>query len=89
MCSTRSRPRPRLPNFLGPFVQGPRGARFVYINSGTPWTRRAKVHLSGITWALIRRAKGKPPETRFAGTARDGGPSCSTVPLLGGGWQIA
>jgi hypothetical protein len=84
------------PNFLGPFAQGPRGARFVYITSGTyagqtntPWSRRAKVHLSGITWPLIRRAKGKPLEARFAGTARDGGPSCATVPLLGGGWQIA
>src|ERR687892_499872 len=43
------------PNFLGPFVQGPKGARFVYINSGTMagqkdscWTRRAKVRLQGI-----------------------------------------
>jgi len=84
------------PNFHGPFAQGPRGARFVYINSGTyagqtntPWSRRAKVHLCDITWALIGRAKGKPLEARFAGTGRDGGPSCATVPLLGGGWQIA
>lgn len=84
------------PNFLGPFAQGPRGARFVYVNSGTsagqtntPWSRRAKVPLAGITWPLIRRAKGKPLEARFAGTARDGGPSCATVPLLGAGWQIA
>src|SRR5687768_6853166 len=41
-----------MPNFLGPFVQGPRGGRFVYVNSGTLagqahscWTRRAKVGL--------------------------------------------
>lgn len=84
------------PNFLGPFAQGPRGARFVYVNSGTcagqtntPWSRRAKVDLSGITWPLIKRAKGVPLEARFAGTGRDGGPACATVPLLGGGWQIA
>ena len=84
------------PNFLGPFAQGPRAARFVYINSGTyagqtntPWSRRAKIHLSGITWPLIRHAKGAPLEARFAGTGRDGGPACATVPLLDGGWKIA
>jgi hypothetical protein len=84
------------PNFLGPFAQGPRGARFVYINSGsyagqgdTQWARRAKVPLSGITWPLIKRAKGKPLQARIAGTGRDGGPACATVPLLGAGWQIA
>ena len=84
------------PNFLGPFAQGPRGARFVYVNSGTyagqtntPWSRRAKVPLTGITWPLIRRAKAKPLEARFAGTGGDGGPACATVPLLGAGWQIA
>ena len=74
------------PNFLGPFAQGPRGGRFVYINSGTsagqhdsPWTRRAKVPLGGITWALIEKAGIL--EARFAGTGRDGGPSCATVPI--------
>jgi hypothetical protein len=84
------------PNFLGPFAQGPRGARFVYINSGTsagqantPWSRRAKVPLAGITWPLIRRAKGQLLEARIAGTGSDGGPACATVPLLGDGWQIA
>src|SRR5262245_58873083 len=51
------------PNFLGPFTQGPANARFVYINSGTLagdaascWTRRAKVPLTGMNWALIRKA---------------------------------
>ncbi|MEA2339467.1 MAG: hypothetical protein QOE82_3474, partial [Thermoanaerobaculia bacterium] len=23
------------------------------------------------------------------GTGRDGGPACATVPLLGGGWNVA
>src|SRR5215510_13409990 len=51
------------PNLLGPYVQGPRGGRFVYVNSGTlagqagsSWTRRAKIGLQGITWELINRA---------------------------------
>jgi hypothetical protein len=86
------------PNFLGPYAQGPAGARFVYVNSGTmaeqassPWTRRAKIPLSGITWALIKKAAsaGAVIEAGFAGTARDGGPSCATVPLLGKGWQLS
>jgi hypothetical protein len=84
------------PNFLGPFAQGPVGARFIYVNSGTlggqtdaGWTRRAKVPLGGITWSLIRKAAGSIIEARIGGTARDGGPACATVPLLGGSWKIA
>jgi hypothetical protein len=87
------------PNFLGPFTQGPPAARFVYVNSGTSageagscWTRRAKVPLSGITWALIEEALAAPDtvlEARIAGMAGDGGPACATVPLLEGGWRIA
>ena len=86
------------PNFRGSFVQGPRGGRFVYINSGTYaghsdscWSRRAKVSLSSITWELIEEALSKSNallEARIAGTARDGGPACATVPLLEGGWRV-
>src|SRR5687767_1043228 len=45
------------PNFLGPFVQGPSGQRFIYLDIGTAagqadscWSRRLKIPLSGITW---------------------------------------
>lgn len=82
-----------VPNFLGPFAQGPVGGRFVYVNSGimagdasVDWQRRAKVPLAGITWSMIK--KGAVIEARISGTARDGGPACATVPLLGGGWKI-
>ena len=82
------------PNLLGPFAQGPAGDRFVYVNSGamagepgSTWQRRAKVPLGGITWSMIK--KGSVIEARIEGTARDGGPACATVPLLGGGWKIA
>jgi len=88
-----------LPNFLGPFTQGPPAGRFVYVNSGTSagevgscWTRRAKVPLSGITWPLIEEALAAPDavlEARIAGMSRDGGPACATVPLLEDGWRIA
>lgn len=85
------------PNFLGPFVQGPPSGRFVYINSGTLagqtgscWTRRAKVPLGGITWNLIERARasGVVLEAHVAGTGRDGGPSCASVPLCAPGWRV-
>jgi len=85
------------PNFLGPFAQGPAGGRFVYVNSGTlaggsvsRWTRRAKVPLAGITWPMIANAvNGGFVEAGIAGTARDGGPACATVPLLNQGWKFS
>jgi hypothetical protein len=86
------------PNLLGPFVQGPVGGRFVYVNSGTCagqlhscWTRRAKVPLGGITAAMIADLAADPSsvaEARIVGTGRDGGPACATVPLLDGGWRV-
>lgn len=87
-----------MPNFLGPFVQGPRGGRFVYVNSGTLagqadscWTRRAKVRLKTIGWDLVDHVLAKPSsflEAKIAGRAGDGGPACATVPLLAGGWTM-
>jgi hypothetical protein len=87
------------PNFLGPFAQGPPDGRFVYVNSGTSagqanscWTRRAKVHLSGITRQMIEQVLSDPEailEARIWGLAKDGGPACATVPLLDDGWRIS
>ena len=86
------------PNLLGAFAQGPPASRFVYVNSGTAagqagscWSRRAKIPLTSITRALIDQALSDPKavlEARIAGTGRDGGPACATVPLLEGGWRI-
>jgi len=76
------------PDFSGPIVQGPRGGRFVYVDIGTvagqldtPWSRRLKVPLTGITADQIRRATsgGSALETRVPGTGKDGGPSCASV----------
>lgn len=86
------------PGFRGPFAQGRPADRFVYVNSGTMagqadscWTRRAKVPLAGITREMVSQARARPGavlEARIAGTARDGGPACATVPLLDGGWRV-
>ena len=81
------------PNFRGPIVQGPAGARFIYIDVGvyagqkdTPWSRRMKIPLEAITWPLVRKTLSKPGHrlaARVAGTGKDGGPNCATVQPLG------
>lgn len=86
------------PIFLGDCAQGPPDDRFIYINSGESagqpdscWNRRAKVKLGSITAAQVEEARKRPGavlEAQFAGAGRDGGPSCATVPLFGGGWNI-
>ena len=90
--------KPGPPNFLGPFVQGPRGQRFIYIDIGTcagqtdtVWARRLKIPLTGITDDMVVRLsedQGFALETRVAGTGRDGGPNCATVKPFAG-WQIS
>jgi hypothetical protein len=89
--------RPAAPDFGGPAVQGPPGQRFVYIDigtyagqAGTPWARRLKVPLTGITWDAIDRASAPRMvlATRVPGTARDGGPACATVKPFDG-WTPA
>ena len=89
-------PRAGHPNFLGAAAQGPADGRFVYINSGrragqlgTLWDRRAKVPLGGISATMLQEAldSGLVLEARIAGTGKDGGPACATVPVVGG-WRV-
>ena len=84
------------PNLLGPFVQGPTGARFVYIGIGafvgqvSPWSRRLKIPLSGITTDMVKRIEKDPKlilETHVPGTAKDGSPTCATVKPFAG-WKL-
>jgi hypothetical protein len=86
------------PNFLGDFAQGPADGRFLYLNAGVLagqsdacWQRRAKIPLTGITWQQIEDAvkRQRPLEARIQGRGRKGDPVCASVPLLGGGWQLA
>jgi hypothetical protein len=85
------------PNFLGPYVQGTPGDRFVYIDIGTyagqintPWSRRLKVPLKGITPDMINKVMTDDNlllETKVPGTGKDGGPNCATVKPFDG-WHI-
>ena len=82
----------------GPLVQGRGEDRVLYICSGTmagqsgsPWTRRAKVPLNGIVELLPAPGLGPMPpllQGRISGLARDGGPACASVRLLEG-WVLA
>ncbi len=86
-----------VPDFRGPFVQGPRGGRFFYVDVGTYagqqetcWSRRIKVPLGGIAWPLIRtviRTAGAVLCARIRGTGPDGGPSCGTAAPVAG-WTV-
>ena len=85
------------PDFRGPFIQGPAGGRFVYIDigtcagqTGTPWSRRLKIPLKGITTDMIRRAssaQGVVLEARVQGTGKDGSPACASVRGFDG-WNL-
>jgi hypothetical protein len=84
--------RPRL---LGPYVQGPPDARFVYLCVGqlagqadSAWTRRVKVPLGGLDWDGIEAlAPGARLVARIAGKGKDGTPACASVPILPPGWR--
>jgi hypothetical protein len=82
------------PDFRGPYVQGSAGERFVYIGIGkfagiadSPWERRLKVPLRGITQSLLKTKKGAVPiiKTFVEGTDKLGGPTCAT-PKPFAGW---
>jgi len=87
----------RSPKLSGSFVQGPTNGKFIYIDigtyagqTGTPWSRRLKVPLTGITWKDIDKLIATPNlvmETRIPGTGKDGGPNCATVKPFDG-WKI-
>ena len=85
------------PNFTGPFAQGSKGDRFIYIGVGTfagqndsCWSRRIKIPLKGISKTLVRDVSSKPGHVlvvRIPGTGRDGTPSCATVKSLDD-WKV-
>ena len=86
------------PNFLGKFAQGPKDARFIYVNSGsyagqpgTQWNRRAKISLMKITSAQVKElldSPGSKLEVSINGVGKDGGPVCASIPSAAGGWRI-
>jgi hypothetical protein len=102
-CRVLTHQKTGAPNFLGTFVHGAPTERFLYLSwrpkgwkpgqaeaSGPTWVRRMKIHLRTITWDQIRTASrgDRVLEVAVAGTGRDGGPSCASVALVGGGWKV-
>lgn len=85
------------PDFSGTFVQGPASERFIYIDIGamagqtaSPWSRRLKIPLRGITWEMVQQVMNSPGlalETRVPGTGKDGTPNCATVKPFAG-WRV-
>ncbi|MCQ6957410.1 DUF5990 family protein [Mucilaginibacter aquariorum] len=78
-----------LPDFRGPFVQGPIGSRFIYLDIGSyagggGWSGRLKIPLTGIIWDQI--TAGAELETTVPGTGKNGMPNCATVKPFAG-WQ--
>lgn len=76
------------PNFLGKYSQGPKDARFIYVNSGTYagehltcWSRRAKLSLMSVTRDQVEDilANNGILACEFDGVGPDGGPTCATV----------
>jgi Family of unknown function (DUF5990) len=76
-----------LPNFLGPFVHGPVGGRFLYLvwfnkmgglKSGF---RRAKINLQHLGWQAINEAvlAEKPIGAQINLTDKKGGPVCASL----------
>jgi hypothetical protein len=85
------------PDFRGPASQGRKGERFIYLCSGqyagqadSPWARRLKVPLTGITPELVQCALQNPTaalRAQVPGTARDDGPNAATVQPFDG-WTL-
>ena len=82
------------PRFLGPCVQGPPTARFVYLCVGqyagqadSAFARRVKVPLGDLTWEQV---SAQPPDgrltARIEGTGKDGTPVCASVKILPPDW---
>ena len=84
------------PNFLGVYAQGPKDARFIYVNSGTyagdpgsAFGRRAKLSLVTITKKQVEEIlalNSAKLEAAFPGVGRDGGPTCASVKGLD--WRV-
>lgn len=85
--------RPRL---LGPVVQGPPKARFVYLAVGTyagqaasSWGGRIKVPLSGLSWSQMEAlSPGQYLVARITGRSPKGGPALASVQILAPGWRM-
>ncbi len=84
------------PDFSGTTVQGKRAERFFYLSwsselgSQRAMFRRMKIHLRSVTEAQVAQGvkSGGALVARVHAVAKDGGPACASVPLLGGAWNV-
>ncbi|MBS1564569.1 MAG: hypothetical protein JST39_09275, partial [Bacteroidetes bacterium] len=86
-----------LPDFTGPFVQGPPGERFICICTGayagqkyTSTGRRLKIPLSNISWELIRKTLEQGDQILHAavkGKSERGAPVSETI-RPADGWTL-
>ncbi|OOQ60773.1 DUF5990 family protein [Mucilaginibacter pedocola] len=70
------------PDFRGPYVQGPVGGRFIYLDIGSyagggGWSGRLKIPLTGISWQQVEA--GQQLRSTVPGTGKNGMPNCATV----------
>ncbi|HTH47025.1 MAG TPA: DUF5990 family protein, partial [Candidatus Limnocylindria bacterium] len=80
----------------GAAVHGKRGERFFYLNWSAEKAghqtgfRRIKLHLRSLTAGQVTQAvkTGGLLEARVHAVAKDGGPACASVPLVGRGWTV-
>lgn len=94
---TGDRDKDTLPKLSGPFVQGPAGGKFVYVNIGTYagqlnsiWAGRMKVPLTNVTWNMADALLANPKlilATTVPGTKPNGSPNYATVKPFEG-WKV-
>ena len=84
------------PDFSGKAVHGKRGERFFYLSwsgergSHREMFRRIKIHLRLLSASQLASTltSGGKLVARVNALAKDGGPACASVALLGGGWTV-
>jgi hypothetical protein len=84
-------------NFLGPFAQGPKAERFIYLNwvesNGkvlTAMIGRIKLQLNHITWAAVKKAAegNKPLRVKLALTNAKGNPVMASLRADAAKWEL-
>jgi hypothetical protein len=84
-------------NFLGPFAQGPKSERFIYLNwvttNGkvlTSQVGRIKLHLSHIKWPVVEKAAeaNRPIRVKLALTNAKGKPVMASIRQGAAEWEL-
>jgi hypothetical protein len=84
-------------NFLGPYAQGPKDERFIYLNWAatngkvlTALVGRVKLHLSHLKWEAVAKAaeRGKPIRVKLALTNAKGNPVMASVRPDVAKWEL-